>query len=193
MTKAVYIIGAPATGKSTLMGAILDRLGVATGEWYMPCPVKNKEFRVEPLEDIVTGARRGTSLGITRPGGFPGTDGLGMAASPDAVRWAREHDLGPLVLGEGRRLGSVRFLSELGRAAKLLVVHLSASDEVLDARCEARGSEQSATFRRSGRTMASNTATQLELDSLATVWWTLPEATDGTPEGMAARVVDWLD
>lgn len=168
---AVYLVGAPATGKTTVMALLLDRLGLVTGEQYQPWPVKNTEFRVEPLEDLVTGEHRGLSLGVTRPGGFPGTDGLGMAASPDAVGWVLGWEEAPTrLVGEGARLGTVRFLQPLSQRMDLAVAHLTAREDVLDARCLARGSDQSPRFRRTVTSQARNVANELIAQRSATVY-----------------------
>ncbi len=133
--RALYLVGAPATGKSTTMTALVDRLGLDYGEPYRIHPVRNKQFHGQPLEDIVTGEVRGVALGVARPGGFPGTDALGMAASSEAIAWTQEAEMPELVLGEGRRLGTYRFLSQLAAVTDLTVVDLGVLAAVLAARC----------------------------------------------------------
>lgn len=157
--KAIYIIGAAASGKSSTMRAILDLLGVGTGEMYKIHPTTHNEFRGEPLEDIVTGEYRGLSLGVTRPGGFSGTDAIGMASHSEAMAWLESGEqLPPLILGEGSRLGTGKFLTALGTRTDLTIGHLVADRWTLDTRCEERGSTQKESFRKSTATGAANSA-----------------------------------
>jgi hypothetical protein len=160
--KAVYVIGAAATGKSSVMRVLLDILGLGTGEWYKIFPTTHAEFRGEPLEDIVTGAYKGLSLGVTRPGGFSGTDAIGMASHSEAMAWLESgSELPPLILGEGQRLGTARFLTALAERTDLTVCYLTAERWVLDNRCEERGSNQKESFRKSTATGSANSAAAL--------------------------------
>lgn len=159
MTKAIYLIGAAASGKSSVMSAIRYQLGLETGEWYKIYPTTHAEFRGEPLEDIVTGECRGISLGVTRPGGFSGTDAIGMASHSEAMAWlASDEPLPPLILGEGARLCTTGFILALAARTDLTVGYLIASQDVLEERCAARGSNQKASFRKSTATKALNVA-----------------------------------
>lgn len=180
--RAVYLIGAPATGKSTAMAALLDRLPVDLGPEERIYPVTTKQFHGQALESIIDGTRLGWSLGVSRDGGFPGTDALGMAASGEATKWAQEGTMPYWVIGEGRRLGIHRFLSTLARRTSLLVAHLVAPDDELDARCEARGSDQASSFRKSGATQAANVAAELERSGVNVV---TIDSTMETPDDIA--------
>jgi hypothetical protein len=161
MTKALYMMGPPGVGKSTVMGLLLDLLGLETGPEYRVWPTRNKQLHGQDLEDIVTGQVRGLYLGVQRED-FPGTDGLGMAASTEAVEWVNDAETLPeLVLGEGQRLGTFRFLKPLSERADLRVVYLNAETRILDARCAERGSNQSDQFRRAAATRAKNVTDEL--------------------------------
>ena len=173
MTKFLYLVGAPATGKSSVMREIYNQLGVVTGDWYKIHPTTHAEFRGEPMTDVITGEYRGLSLGVTRLG-FSGTDAIGMASSSEAQAWIESDDeLPELILGEGSRLTIGKFFAAVAQRCDLTIGHLVAGKEVLDARCEARGSQQSETFRKSGATRAVNAcavaakagASILELDT----------------------------
>lgn len=155
MSKALYLVGAPASGKSTTMAALRDLLGVETGEAETLWPGHHGIFKGEPLVSVLDGEVIGVSLGVNRPGGFPGTDGLSMAAPPVAIEWAQEADLPPLIVGEGNRLSTDGFMTALARATEMVVAHLVVPGEVLDRRCAERGSSQDARWRKSAATRAS--------------------------------------
>lgn len=156
--KMIYLVGAPATGKTSVMAALRDQMGLVTGGWFKVWPDQHGEFRGEPLEDLVTGEYRGLSLGVSRPGDYSGTDAIGMASHSEALRWAQSAELPPLVLGEGRRLGTVRFITTMARRGDVTLGYLVAPQELLDERCEMRGSQQSPAFRSGSATQAANTA-----------------------------------
>lgn len=159
MTKAVYLVGPPASGKSTTMRALYDLLGVETGEPFTIWPGHHGIFKGEPLLSILDGSSLGLSLGVNREGGFPGTDGLSMAAPPVAVEWLQEaEELPPLILGEGNRLSTDGFVIELALRTDLVLAHLSVPEAVLDRRCEERGSKQDRKWRKSAATRATRAA-----------------------------------
>lgn len=160
---AIYLVGAMGSGKSTLMAAIIDLLGLATGDWIKVYPSATRsEFRGELLEDIITGECRGLYLGRNRPE-FPGTDAIGLASHAEALSWARTApELPDLILGEGQRLGTSGFLGALAERTELTVGHCVAPQEVLDERVGQRWAGQekpsgrSEGFRKSTKTRAEN-------------------------------------
>jgi len=159
--KMVYLVGPPASGKSTVMAAMLDILSLATGDWHRIWPTNHDEFRGEDLENIFTGKIQGLSLGVTRDGGFSGTDAIGMASSSEAQAWAEEApewEWPELILGEGSRLTIGKFFVACAARCDLTVGLLTASQERLDMRCMARGSTQKESFRRGAATRAANAA-----------------------------------
>lgn len=89
----MYILGEPGTGKSTLMAEL----------------VKGRPFEkvYAPFLHLVYG-HGACMLGGLREE-YPGTDMLAFDASPKVVHWLGQATP-PLVLGEGARLGTRRFL-----------------------------------------------------------------------------------
>lgn len=166
MSRALYLVGAPATGKSTTLLAVVDRLGGELATERTLWPGHNGVFKGMPIHSIVDGEELGVylgNLGTKKRVGFPGTDGLSMAAPPVAVEWAwRCPELPELILGEGARLSTDAFMQALALNTELVVGHLLAPQEVLDARCEQRGSNQAATFRRAAATRAGRAAEAAE-------------------------------
>jgi hypothetical protein len=163
----VYLIGAPGAGKTTLMQALVAKCQPYRalrpfGFTVLACPDKSEA----------------AMLGITREGGFSGTDALSMSVQPKVEDWMRTAPY-ELVLGEGDRLGNVKFLSAmLNLNWRVNVAHLIASPDLLDIRCAERGSNQSATWRsgratkvrRVGEWAATNAHSYLPLDAAAPVW-----------------------
>lgn len=153
MTRAVYLIGPPGVGKTTVMTMLLS-------PYQLLAPLRVTGYTplwVEPLLD--DGRHVGYHLGKTRAS-FGGTDALSMGVNTAAVRWAREAPLPELVAGEGQRLANARFLGTLADRpdVTLTVIHLSAPTAVLDARCAARGSKQKRAWRQGAATRAANLA-----------------------------------
>lgn len=164
-TPAVYLIGPPGVGKSTLMEGLTGRYQTATPV-KVPCPrgktplVYEYLYRPSPEGGDLAGAR----LGLTRPQ-FSGTDALGMSVNPQAVAWAEQ--LTPAledftIYGEGQRLANMPFLQALHETTDLTVLWLQAPETLLDLRCERRGSNQSPAWRKAAGTRVLNLASKLE-------------------------------
>ena len=162
--KMIYLVGAPATGKSSVMKEIHRQLGVYTDDkWFKIWPTTHDEFRGELLLDDLLGTPRGLSLGITREK-FGGTDAIGMASSSEAMAWIQETiEIPKLILGEGSRLTIGKFFAACAQRVDLTIGHLHANQQTLDNRCEVRGSTQTATFRKAGATRAANAAKAAEM------------------------------
>lgn len=197
---ALYLIGPPGSGKSTVMTQVQAQLDLETGPWRRLRPDLKGEFRAEPLLDMF-GREVGLSLGITRPE-FSGTDALSMSTHPEACTWAEElpeEGRPPLVLGEGARLSTKRFLTALDAVSDLTVGYLYAPADVLDARCAARETgatfkarragarSQSGTFRRGAATRAVNLRDALR-DELGVRVLSL-DTTKSSPAGTASMLV----
>jgi broad-specificity NMP kinase len=157
MTDSLYLLGAPGVGKSTVMAGVLDELALAVN----PDNARiHKRLTGHGLYDTLSGDTRGVYLGKMREE-FPGTDGLSMAVAPDAREWAgrlsRTNEGGmQYVVGEGMRLGNPGFLSALAEHSWLTVILLTASEDALTARRDARGSTQTPSWMRGAATSARN-------------------------------------
>jgi len=147
--KAVYLVGEPGTGKTTLMNRLL-------ATYDRQAPVKlDGTLMGEPLR---IGQRTvGLHLGTNRAGGFGGTDALAMNVHPVAVAWASSSPLPPRVYAEGQRLGTVAFLRALAARGSVTLALLQ-GEEVAAARRAQRGSTQSESFIKGARTRAANLA-----------------------------------
>lgn len=133
MTQAIYIVGAPGAGKSTLMAQMLRdwRVGPYT-KWT------RKELFGHYMEHPEKG--RGAYLGHLRPE-YPGTDALSLSVAPQALLWLEALPMLGLdwVFGEGIRLSHQGFLSELARATDLTVVFLRVDPDEAARQRAARG------------------------------------------------------
>lgn len=149
MSRAIYLIGPPGVGKTTVMDALLED--------YERAPQMRLRNLLwgEPLVDL-SGEVQGMHLGFRRDT-FGGTDVLGMAVQRDAVGWL-EGGTYPLLFGEGQRLGNAPFLTALAKHYDLTVVYLNAPHDILSRRCEERGSRQNVTWRNGSATRAANAA-----------------------------------
>lgn len=133
----VYLAGAPATGKSTLM-AELTRGARRTAR---------DTVHLVPFDELrADGEVIGLEIGRRRPA-FPGTDTLAMNALQSACNWMNKQ-LVDVVCAEGDRLTHIRFLQSAADAGyRVSLFVLNAPVSVLDERCEARGSKQSKPWR----------------------------------------------
>jgi hypothetical protein len=152
----VYLVGPPGVGKSTAVAELISQLGLRRAE---PEPLSRPSQHRLWGEPLVTprGVRVGVALGKSTKARtmrmtaeqsslFSGTDRLSMGVSPEAVHWVEHDELPELIIGEGSRLGTKKFLTAAARNCRLLVVHLTADDVELDARRKGRGTNQSTTF-----------------------------------------------
>ena len=158
VSRSLYIIGAPGTGKSSLMRRVVAGLGLSWG----PEERVWRELWVNPLLSPA-GVQKGVSLGRER-GTFSGTDALSMSAQPRVLEWLHATELPEYVVGEGMRLSSPRFLIELDSRAPLVLVYLSDDYQVTDERRARRegGDNLTPTFVKQARTRAANAADAME-------------------------------
>lgn len=97
--RLVYLVGAPGSGKSTLM----RRLTAGFDRLPTDFPVPHDQ-----LITSITGSVDHAEIGRQR-GDFSGTDALASSIIDKAVPWIVTRPY-PVVLGEGARLGNHRFL-----------------------------------------------------------------------------------
>lgn len=102
MTKLIYMVGAPGSGKSTAMRQATRHLNRVP--WY------DDEFVARDLLLSSSGELAAVELGKSR-GNFAGTDALSMSVIGEAERYlASLPEQPPVVLAEGARLANARFL-----------------------------------------------------------------------------------
>lgn len=139
------VVGMPGTGKTSLIGALLPRLGVG--------------------EPWAFGTLRGVNFpefnaqiwGVYDQGVFSGTDRLSMSVQPSAQNYLL-WQAGPMfwqsapdapdnrksfVIFEGDRLGNVSFLRFCQQRTNLSIICLVTNQEAINGRYAARGSQQS--------------------------------------------------
>jgi ribose 1,5-bisphosphokinase PhnN len=145
----LYLTGPPGVGKSTVareLTAGWDR-SVMRG---VPVPHSR-------LSHPASGRVLGVELGVPREQ-FPGTDTLAMDIGPRALQFLLGQCV-PFVLGEGSRLATRPFLGELARAGvAVTLVRLTADEELLTARWQARGAKQNPSWRKGAGTRADRLA-----------------------------------
>tara|TARA_R110000744_G_scaffold42497_2_gene95913 strand:+ start:217 stop:738 length:522 start_codon:yes stop_codon:yes gene_type:complete len=124
--KSAYVIGAPGTGKSTMMRSWL-------GEGL---PIVGLGFACTQHHGGVL------QLGASHPT-FPGTDRLSMGVMPKALDLVASSPA-PFVIGEGDRLASLKFLQALSDASSsFTLIYAQCPPDVAEERREARGGRQS--------------------------------------------------
>jgi predicted kinase len=150
----VYLAGAPAVGKSTLMARLTE--GAER--------VARADVKLVPYDELrVAGEVVGAEIGKRRVN-FPGTDSLAMNALPNVAKWL-DAKMFDVVCAEGDRLTHVRFFGSAADAGySVHVFLLRAPMSVLDRRCEARGSNQSRSWRLSRVTLGERVAAWAEAE-----------------------------
>ena len=146
--RLIYVVGAPGSGKSTLMGALIP------GDWL-------RVFRDDPRmprTELFHGDRLiGAELGRHRAS-FSGTDALAMNIHPVACRWIASAPH-PVIFGEGQRLGTRGFLEAATGAGRTVdLVWLDPPEELCRLRREARGSRQNPQWVKAATTRATRLA-----------------------------------
>jgi hypothetical protein len=102
----IYLIGAPGTGKTTLMDKLTAR--------FVRVPRYAGPVAHDLLADPVSGQVRHAEIGKRRAQ-FAGTDALNSAVITAAVPWISGRPF-PVILAEGARLANRRFLSAAAAA-----------------------------------------------------------------------------
>lgn len=136
MTGSTYIIGAPGSGKSTLMAQMLQGWEVGPYVRFTEREMFGHVLHMEQLGEPFTGAY----LGHLRPE-YPGTDALSLSVAPHALRWLDSLPLLGLdhIYGEGVRLSHMGFLTALAEATDLTVIYLQVDPDEAARRRIARG------------------------------------------------------
>lgn len=132
MKTVIGIIGAPGTGKTTLMKQWMERW-----DW--------EYHRTGQLDHYVSGDL--VVLGVYPEGEtFGGTDKLSMSIAPQVVEFL-DNNQDKIILFEGDRLNSKKFFQEvLDKGWNLRIVALDVPKEERERRYEERGSEQDPTW-----------------------------------------------
>lgn len=132
MKTVIGIIGAPGTGKTTLMKQWMERW-----DW--------EYHRTGQLDHYVSGDL--IVLGVYPEGEtFGGTDKLSMSIAPQVVEFLDNNE-DKVILFEGDRLNSKKFFQEvLDKGWNLRIVALDVPKEERERRYEERGSEQDPTW-----------------------------------------------
>lgn len=149
----IYIVGAPGSGKTTLMRAVTDPWTRHSIDTPAGSPRKlPRDLLFNAAGDLVAvelGKRRGT---------FSGTDALGMTAIEAAVPWLGTMEA-QTVLCEGARLANARFLSaaiSFGYTVHLLHLSHPRVEEWRAKRAAQLGKEQKASWVKGAATRAAN-------------------------------------
>ena len=144
--KVIYIAGVPASGKSTLLKALRERLFVGY-----------TTFKYKSLRGIVSSDGRYKMLGVFDGSITEGTDRLSMSVINDAIEYINTEKEKPqkcIIFAEGDRLFNYRFLASVG--AHLLLI--DADEQILAQRHKSRCDGQNATFLKSRRSKVENFA-----------------------------------
>lgn len=146
----LLIIGAPATGKTTLMRHYTR----AWHPWHRP----NAEVpHIIYLDQY--GREQAVQVGIEREGNHSGADALKMDIATTAKPWLATRPA-PLVLADGFRLATRPFITTARHANyHVTIAHLTCPTEELDRRCTQRGTAQNPDWRKAAITRAKRLAT----------------------------------
>tara|TARA_R100000322_G_scaffold139084_2_gene94872 strand:+ start:199 stop:798 length:600 start_codon:yes stop_codon:yes gene_type:complete len=139
MNRLTYIIGMPASGKSTALRNALEN---------NICECSSKTMTQEDPVPHITYKCGLMTLGKSRDV-YPGTDTLAMNIQPKVIRWLEElaDEDNQFLIGEGDRLGNNKFLSraiDLGFHVDL--VYLQIPSQIAWERSEKRGSNFNKTW-----------------------------------------------
>ena len=118
MKTAIYLIGEPGVGKTTISLEL-----AAKYQTQPPTRLHKQLWGQELTKGHIT---KGVLLGKPKPP-FSGTDTLGMSVTPDATEWAKNPPY-RLIIAEGARLANERFLTQLAQTTNLHIIYLTADN-----------------------------------------------------------------
>lgn len=179
----LYICGAPGVGKSTVareLTAGWDR------ELLRTHPVPHSRLLHPASRRVV-----GLELGVPRDD-FPGTDALSMDIGPRAQQFLSTAYV-PFAFGEGARLATWPFLSGLAsQGVRTTLVHLVASEELLEQRWRDRGAKQNPSWRKGAATRARRVSERFagHCGQAGFYQYLQVNVTDLTPAEVAGRLAD---
>lgn len=157
--RIVALVGEPASGKSTLTKALIEKLGTKSD--FKEGLTAGHKFKQNKV--LVIGIYKDDAT-------FCGTDKLSMAALPEIEYFLRSKSFGELkdwvVYFEGDRITSAPFFERLKSFYKVQVFFLEASDEEKHKRHLVRNDSQSETFLKSRRTKLENFRKAVEVQVL---------------------------
>lgn len=154
LLRMIYLVGQPGAGKSTLMRELTGPL------IRVPCDLPVAHDRLAILS---TGAVIAAEIGKQRIN-FGGTDALASAIIDKAAPWLETKPY-PVLLGEGARLGNLRFIDAAVRAGYAVTLGLVDHDQAESwrlARSRELGRFQSESWVRGRRTSSVNLADNVE-------------------------------
>jgi len=155
MKKAIFIIGVPGTGKTTLTRQIMKRLAAKADGYTVSDQVPLIPFNHYRLPDVswkVLGKFSEVPTTYAE-----GTDKMSMGCQPRFNNWVDLQHANLLI--EGDRLANMKSVKALQNANyEITAFVLVAPPEVLAARYEERGSNQSPTFLKGRATKVKNLA-----------------------------------
>ncbi len=177
--KVIVIMGEPGTGKTTLMRALMEKMGN-----FEP---KFDSWKLVPYHVRADG--KVVVLGKYEAGEtFAGTDRMSMAVQPEAVAFlesiasAGEVDT---VIFEGDRLTNQSFLEHCLNSYDTRILYLEVDSDERERRYAERGSNQSEQFIKGRVTKYANLRTNFD------IMMALEEHTHMTP-GDTSKIVDYI-
>ena len=180
MRTIVAIIGVPATGKSTLMKALMEELASDWGLSSIP-------YLAYHFSDIT----QTYVLGKYEDGEvFSGTDKLSMSCQPIAEKFVSEHR-DDNFLFEGDRLSSGTFLEFCADLpdTEFHIVHLQAASDIVNFRHKDRADTQNETFLKGRETKYANIKKNfLLMDYITNYKHETPEDT----KKIVSTILEWL-